>query len=171
MVAHLWGSGVFWFTIVLLPVFCMSRDFAWKSYKRFARPEPYHIVQEIQKYMTLSADFYLQFLTSYFFRQAQSTRLSATKNAVFTSHQKDSRTAENTAESWICILANRRKSREDYSSLRYNSAEVVRSLIVQKFRCPYRSRSCISLVISNVDVKFILNTLTAGDRRSKIFSG
>ncbi|KAK9899263.1 aminophospholipid-transporting P-type ATPase [Cystobasidium minutum MCA 4210] len=49
IVAHLWGSGVFWFTILLLPVFCMSRDFAWKSYKRFARPEPYHIVQEIQK--------------------------------------------------------------------------------------------------------------------------
>lgn len=51
IVAHLWGSGVFWFTILLLPVFCMSRDFAWKSYKRFARPEPYHIVQEIQKYV------------------------------------------------------------------------------------------------------------------------
>ena len=58
MVAHLWGSGVFWFTIVLLPVFCMSRDFAWKSYKRFARPEPYHIVQEIQKYVCVSAAFY-----------------------------------------------------------------------------------------------------------------
>lgn len=49
IVPRLWTSSVFWFTIFVLPVFCLSRDFAWKSYKRFARPEPYHIVQEIQK--------------------------------------------------------------------------------------------------------------------------
>ena len=46
---RLWTNGVFWFSILALPIFCLSRDFAWKSYKRFAKPEPYHIVQEIQK--------------------------------------------------------------------------------------------------------------------------
>lgn len=46
---RLWTNGVFWFSILALPVFCLSRDFAWKSYKRFAKPEPYHIVQEVQK--------------------------------------------------------------------------------------------------------------------------
>ena len=48
---RLWTNGVFWFSVLALPVFCLSRDFAWKSYKRFAKPEPYHIVQEIQKFV------------------------------------------------------------------------------------------------------------------------
>lgn len=52
IVPRLWTNGVFWFTIFVLPILCLSRDFAWKSYKRFAQPEPYHIVQEIQKYVS-----------------------------------------------------------------------------------------------------------------------
>ncbi|GAA6019012.1 hypothetical protein JCM10207_006287 [Rhodosporidiobolus poonsookiae] len=50
IVSRLWTSGVFWLTILLVPVLLLARDFAWKSYKRIFRPEPYHIVQEIQKY-------------------------------------------------------------------------------------------------------------------------
>ncbi|KAL7010116.1 aminophospholipid translocase [Cystobasidiomycetes sp. EMM_F5] len=49
IVPRLWSNGIFYFTIILMPVLCLSRDFAWKSYKHFARPEPYHIIQEIQK--------------------------------------------------------------------------------------------------------------------------
>ena len=49
IVPRLWTSGIFYFTMIMLPVLCLSRDFAWKSYKHFARPEPYHIIQEIQK--------------------------------------------------------------------------------------------------------------------------
>ncbi|BGP12149.1 hypothetical protein JCM10213_004714 [Rhodosporidiobolus nylandii] len=50
IVSRLWSALVFWMTILLVPVLLMTRDFAWKSYKRLFRPEPYHIVQEIQKY-------------------------------------------------------------------------------------------------------------------------
>ncbi|GAA5974373.1 hypothetical protein JCM11641_005241 [Rhodosporidiobolus odoratus] len=50
IVSRIWSSLVFWMTILLVPVLLMTRDFAWKSYKRLFRPEPYHIVQEIQKY-------------------------------------------------------------------------------------------------------------------------
>lgn len=73
VVGRLWSSLVFWLTIFGLPFLLLTRDFAWKSqvapprppsfqpfaltwiawfsrYKRLFRPEPYHIVQEIQKY-------------------------------------------------------------------------------------------------------------------------
>ncbi|GAA5916948.1 hypothetical protein JCM6882_003839, partial [Rhodosporidiobolus microsporus] len=50
IVSRLWSSIVFWMVILLMPVLLLTRDFAWKSYKRLFRPEPYHIVQEIQKY-------------------------------------------------------------------------------------------------------------------------
>ncbi|SCV68524.1 BQ2448_645 [Microbotryum intermedium] len=50
IVPRLWVSAVFWMTILGLPVLLLTRDFAWKSYKRLFQPEPYHIVQEIQKY-------------------------------------------------------------------------------------------------------------------------
>ncbi|KAM0749097.1 phospholipid-translocating P-type ATPase [Meredithblackwellia eburnea MCA 4105] len=50
LVARLWSSLVFWLTIFGLPVALLLRDFAWKSYKRMFTPEPYHIVQEIQKF-------------------------------------------------------------------------------------------------------------------------
>ncbi|GAA5915739.1 uncharacterized protein JCM6883_002941 [Sporobolomyces salmoneus] len=50
IVGRLWSSLVFWLTIFGLPFLLLTRDFAWKSYKRLFRPEPYHIVQEIQKY-------------------------------------------------------------------------------------------------------------------------
>ncbi|KAJ3339680.1 hypothetical protein HDU93_007906 [Gonapodya sp. JEL0774] len=46
----LYTSAVFWWTIILLPVVVLLRDFAWKFYKRTWHPESYHIIQEIQKY-------------------------------------------------------------------------------------------------------------------------
>ncbi|KAH8922693.1 aminophospholipid-transporting P-type ATPase [Atractiella rhizophila] len=48
IVPRLWSSLVFWLFIIGLPVLMLIRDFAWKSYKRLFRPEPYHLVQEIQ---------------------------------------------------------------------------------------------------------------------------
>ncbi|KAK4705641.1 phospholipid-transporting ATPase, partial [Phenoliferia sp. Uapishka_3] len=50
IVPRLWSSLVFWLTIFGLPVGLLLRDFGWKSYKRMFQPEPYHIVQEIQKF-------------------------------------------------------------------------------------------------------------------------
>lgn len=50
IVPRLWSSLVFWLTIFGMPIGLLTRDFAWKSYKRIFQPEPYHIVQEIQKF-------------------------------------------------------------------------------------------------------------------------
>ena len=77
-VSHVWGNPIFWFCILVIPVFCLLRDFAWKSCvvaalaaqadvvtvvrslfatearltaradRKLFRPEAYHIVQEIQ---------------------------------------------------------------------------------------------------------------------------
>ena len=47
---HLFTSPVFWLMIVVLPVLCLLRDFAWKYAKRMYYPQSYHHVQEIQKY-------------------------------------------------------------------------------------------------------------------------
>lgn len=47
---RLFGSPVFWLMIVVLPVLCLLRDFAWKYAKRMYYPQAYHHVQEIQKY-------------------------------------------------------------------------------------------------------------------------
>ena len=47
---YIFGSPVFWVTIVVVPSFCLLRDFAWKYAKRMYYPQTYHHVQEIQKY-------------------------------------------------------------------------------------------------------------------------
>lgn len=46
----LFESPVFWLMIIVLPVLCLLRDFAWKYAKRMYYPQAYHHVQEIQKY-------------------------------------------------------------------------------------------------------------------------
>ena len=43
-------SLVFWAAIIVVPALCLIRDVAWKYYKRMYRAQPYHHVQEIQKY-------------------------------------------------------------------------------------------------------------------------
>jgi phospholipid-transporting ATPase len=43
-------SPVFWGMAVVLPAFCLIRDFAWKYAKRMYYPQTYHHIQEIQKY-------------------------------------------------------------------------------------------------------------------------
>lgn len=50
VVPKLFGSPVFWLMIIVLPVLCLLRDFAWKYAKRMYYPQAYHHVQEIQKY-------------------------------------------------------------------------------------------------------------------------
>jgi len=50
IVPRLWTSSVFYFMIILVPIFCLSRDFAWKYYRRTYKPLSYHIAQELQKY-------------------------------------------------------------------------------------------------------------------------
>ncbi|CCM04383.1 uncharacterized protein FIBRA_06558 [Fibroporia radiculosa] len=50
LVPRLWTDAVFYFMLILVPIFCLTRDFVWKYYRRTYRPESYHIAQEIQKY-------------------------------------------------------------------------------------------------------------------------
>ncbi|KAF8514608.1 aminophospholipid-transporting P-type ATPase [Gautieria morchelliformis] len=50
IVPRLWGNLIFYFTLLLLPAICLSRDFAWKYYRRTYLPASYHIAQELQKY-------------------------------------------------------------------------------------------------------------------------
>ncbi|RDB24741.1 hypothetical protein Hypma_007946 [Hypsizygus marmoreus] len=50
IVPRLWTNGVFYFVLLLVPIFCLARDFAWKYYRRTYRPFSYHIAQELQKY-------------------------------------------------------------------------------------------------------------------------
>ncbi|KAE9408669.1 calcium transporting ATPase [Gymnopus androsaceus JB14] len=50
IVPRLWTDAVFYFMIILVPIFCLSRDFAWKYYRRTYMPSSYHITQELQKY-------------------------------------------------------------------------------------------------------------------------
>ncbi|CAI6379299.1 ALI_HP2_G0000400.mRNA.1.CDS.1 [Saccharomyces cerevisiae] len=50
VVKHTYGSGVFWLTLIVLPIFALVRDFLWKYYKRMYEPETYHVIQEMQKY-------------------------------------------------------------------------------------------------------------------------
>ena len=47
---HVAPSLVFWASIVVVPALCLIRDVAWKYFKRMYRAQPYHHVQEIQKY-------------------------------------------------------------------------------------------------------------------------
>ncbi|KAL1941354.1 hypothetical protein VTO73DRAFT_7171 [Trametes versicolor] len=50
IVPRLWTDAVFYFVLLLVPIFCLTRDFVWKYYRRTYMPETYHIAQEIQKY-------------------------------------------------------------------------------------------------------------------------
>ncbi|THH02278.1 hypothetical protein EW026_g541 [Hermanssonia centrifuga] len=50
IVPRLWTDAVFYLVLLLVPILCLSRDFAWKYYRRTYMPETYHIAQEIQKY-------------------------------------------------------------------------------------------------------------------------
>ncbi|KAJ1953399.1 aminophospholipid translocase, partial [Linderina pennispora] len=50
IVPHVYGNPMFWFTIILLPVLCMMRDYGWKYLKRMYYTRGYHVVQEIQKF-------------------------------------------------------------------------------------------------------------------------
>ncbi|KAF9556105.1 hypothetical protein EC968_008445, partial [Mortierella alpina] len=49
IVGPLYSQPVFWLTVVLLPLFCNLRDYAFKYMKRTFFPRTYHYVQEIQK--------------------------------------------------------------------------------------------------------------------------
>ncbi|KAL2201257.1 hypothetical protein P885DRAFT_73604 [Corynascus similis CBS 632.67] len=50
VIPRLFSSPAFWLQMPTLAILCLLRDFAWKFSKRLWRPEPYHHVQEIQKY-------------------------------------------------------------------------------------------------------------------------
>lgn len=50
VVPHTYRTGVFWLTLLVLPIFALLRDFAWKYYRRMYEPQTYHLVQEMQKY-------------------------------------------------------------------------------------------------------------------------
>ncbi|KAK3077105.1 hypothetical protein LTS18_011206, partial [Coniosporium uncinatum] len=47
---RLFSNPVFWLQTLVLPFLCLLRDFAWRYAKRMYYPQPYHHVQEIQKY-------------------------------------------------------------------------------------------------------------------------
>ncbi|KAI9566332.1 hypothetical protein HD554DRAFT_2040341 [Boletus coccyginus] len=49
----LWTDTVFYLTLPLVPAICLTRDLAWKYYKRTYDPRPYHVAQEVQKYNVL----------------------------------------------------------------------------------------------------------------------
>eukprot|EP00126_Sphaerothecum_destruens_P010769 Sdes_comp20804_c0_seq1m17133 len=40
-------SGTFWFSIIIVPIACLARDFAWKAFQRNFQPKNYHIIQEM----------------------------------------------------------------------------------------------------------------------------
>ncbi|KAG6876279.1 hypothetical protein C0992_000210 [Termitomyces sp. T32_za158] len=50
IVPRLWTNAVFYFVLLMIPIFCLARDFAWKYYRRTYQPLSYHIAQELQKY-------------------------------------------------------------------------------------------------------------------------
>lgn len=50
LVPVLYGSRIFWLFIIVIPIFCLLRDYAWKFAKRMYLPRAYHYIQEIQKY-------------------------------------------------------------------------------------------------------------------------
>ncbi|KNC84425.1 hypothetical protein SARC_03353 [Sphaeroforma arctica JP610] len=45
----MYGSAVFWFTILIAPLMANSRDYIWKAFHRFYNPEDYHIIQEMER--------------------------------------------------------------------------------------------------------------------------
>ncbi|KAJ2012640.1 aminophospholipid translocase, partial [Coemansia sp. S85] len=50
IVSHIYPNVKFWLAIIMLPVLCMTRDYGYKFLKRMYFTQPYHIVQEIQKF-------------------------------------------------------------------------------------------------------------------------
>ncbi|KAK0566645.1 aminophospholipid translocase [Tilletia horrida] len=46
----LYGCTAMWFLLILVPIVCLLRDFAWKYWQRTYQPKAYHVVQEVQKY-------------------------------------------------------------------------------------------------------------------------
>ncbi|KAK0567605.1 aminophospholipid translocase [Tilletia horrida] len=46
----LYGCTAMWFSLILVPIVCLLRDFAWKYWQRTYQPKAYHVVQEVQKY-------------------------------------------------------------------------------------------------------------------------
>ncbi|KAJ1913080.1 aminophospholipid translocase [Mycoemilia scoparia] len=50
IVPHVYGNPIFWFTVIMLPIACILRDYAWKFIKRMYRTRTYHVAQEIQKF-------------------------------------------------------------------------------------------------------------------------
>ncbi|KAJ1968558.1 aminophospholipid translocase, partial [Dispira parvispora] len=50
VIPRLFGAPGFWFTVILLPVTALIRDYVWKYCKRMYFTRAYHIVQEIQKF-------------------------------------------------------------------------------------------------------------------------
>lgn len=52
VIGPLFADPIFWWTIIVVPIICISRDYIWKYMKRDSFAEQYHIVQEIQKYDT-----------------------------------------------------------------------------------------------------------------------
>jgi len=49
-------TAQFYFTILVVPVICLLRDFLWIYVKRTLRPETYHIIQEQQRLKKQSRD-------------------------------------------------------------------------------------------------------------------
>ncbi|KAI9458476.1 hypothetical protein HD554DRAFT_2140100 [Boletus coccyginus] len=52
--APLWTDAVFYLTLLLVPAICLTRDLAWKYFKRTYNPRSYHVAQEVQKYNVLN---------------------------------------------------------------------------------------------------------------------
>ncbi|KAJ7350407.1 calcium transporting ATPase [Mycena albidolilacea] len=50
LVPRVWTDWIFYLVLLFIPIFCLSRDFAWKYYRRTYMPASYHIAQELQKY-------------------------------------------------------------------------------------------------------------------------
>lgn len=50
LVPRLWGNSIFYFSLLLVPIVCLARDYVWKYYRRTYKPASYHIAQELQKY-------------------------------------------------------------------------------------------------------------------------
>ncbi|KAJ3021203.1 UNVERIFIED_CONTAM: hypothetical protein HDU68_009759, partial [Siphonaria sp. JEL0065] len=46
----LYSSATFWFSVLIIPVLPLVRDFTWKYYKRTYWPRSYHVIQEIQAF-------------------------------------------------------------------------------------------------------------------------
>jgi phospholipid-transporting ATPase len=50
VIPPIYGSAVFWLSIIVIPVFANLRDYGWKYFKRMVWPTDYHIIQEMAKY-------------------------------------------------------------------------------------------------------------------------